>query len=50
MAMYSLLMMLLHKINLFVIDFVKQMNLKSMNIVIVVFASNADFVFTFVLI
>ena len=47
MVMDSLLMMLLHMMNLFVTDFVKYMNLKSISIV--VFASNASFVFTFVL-
>ena len=49
MVINSLLMMLLHKMNLFVSDFVKQMNLKLLNIVTVVVASNAGFVFTFVL-
>ena len=49
MVLDSLLMMLLHKMNMFVSDFAKQMNLKSINMVIVVFASNAGFVFTFVL-
>ena len=48
-VMDSLLMMLLHKMNLFVSDLFKQMNLKSINIVTVVLASNAGFVFTFVL-
>ena len=37
-------MMVSHKMNLFVSDFVKQLNLKSINIVTVVFASNAGFV------
>ena len=45
--MDSLLTMLLQKMNLFVSDFIKQMNLKSINIV--VFASIAGFVFTFLL-
>ena len=49
MVMDSLLMMLLHKMNLFVSDFVKHMNLKSIHMVTVVFASNAGFVFTFLL-
>ena len=49
MMMDSLLMMLLHKMNLFVSYFVKQMNLKSIHIVTVVLASIIGFVFTFVL-
>ena len=49
MVIDSLLMMLLHKMNLFASDFVEQINVKSINIVTVMIASNAGFVFTFVL-
>ena len=40
-------MIMLQKMNLFVSDFIKHINLNSINIV--VFASNTGFVFTFVL-
>ena len=49
MVMDLLLIMLLHKMNLFVSDFVKEMNSKAINIVTVTFASNAGLIFTFVL-
>ena len=48
MVIDSLLMMLVHKLNLLVSNFVKQMNLKSINIVPAVSALNAGFMFTFV--